>query len=184
MMKSEVSIQQLLRWRLERAEENAPAPPRAALLIELARPWWERCPDVFRALAERLQQIPGDSFAHAMAEPQRGHPGHVVPTLITTNSGEREVYARILYFNIRDGQLRLRFHLEASTDLWQDSFEATLVAPGGDSPLLSQRAERSVDGEFHFEAGLPEELAESWQSLKVTDRMPFRLILRPVVDGA
>jgi hypothetical protein len=41
-MKTEVSIEQLLRWRLALAKEEAPPPPGAAQLLDLARPWWEQ----------------------------------------------------------------------------------------------------------------------------------------------
>jgi hypothetical protein len=42
----------------------------------------------------------------------------------------------------------------------------------------------SVDGEYPLDADLPEELAANWESLKVTDRMPFRFILRPAIGSS
>ena len=44
-------------------------------------------------------------------------------------------------------------------------------------------AAKSASGEYWLEAELPSELAENWKRLKVTDRLPFRLILRLVATG-
>ena len=46
-------------------------------------------------------------------------------------------------------------------------------------PILTAHATESVTSEYRLDADLPGELARRWAGLKVTDRMPFRLILRP-----
>ena len=65
----------------------------------------------------------------------------------------------------------------------QESFEATFVADESARPLLCAPAILSVESEYRIDAELPEELAQGWERLKVTDRLPFRLILRSDKDG-
>src|SRR6266478_8566014 len=81
-MRREFDIEQLLRWRLERAESDAPLPPAGLHLLERARPWWEFWPERFAAHVRRLGAIQ-ISYGYAMAQLQHGHSGHPVPTLIS-----------------------------------------------------------------------------------------------------
>jgi len=60
----------------------------------------------------------------------------------------------------------------------QESFEVTFVSDKSERPLLSAPAKMSLDSEYRIDSELSEELAHGWGQLKVTDRMPFRLILR------
>jgi hypothetical protein len=41
---------------------------------------------------------------------------------------------------------------------------------------------QSQNGEYRIEVTLPDAIAHGWSTLKATDRMPFRLILRPERD--
>lgn len=179
-MTHDVSIGALLRWRLARAEADAPPAPPAARLLELARPWWERWPDQFGARAERLGRIP---FAHgyAMANPDRGRSGYSVPVLLIS-AADIEASAHILYLTVRDGRLRLRFQLDSALGTLEPAFEATFVSESPERPLFAAHASLSQSGEYRLDEALPAELARGWAPLKVTDRMPFRLILRPVTD--
>jgi hypothetical protein len=187
-MQRGVSIEELLRWRLAEAEADAPAPPRAAELLALARPWWERWPERFRAQAERLRAMPL-AYGYAMTTRQRGSAGYPVPVLIA-HATDVEAYAQVLYLAVRDGRLRLRFALggtpPSATGSAESAFEATFVLDVPDAPErppFHGRAERSQSGEYRVDALLPAELVERWTPLKVTDRMPFRLILRPAADA-
>lgn len=179
-MNHKFSVEELLRWRLARAEAEAPPAPRGARLLELARPWWERWPERFQAYVERLGRIQV-AYAHAMAEPARGRTGHPVPTLIA--GAELETAARVLYFSVRDGRLRLRFQLDVASEHAEQDYDVTFVLEPGGRPVLFSNAVASVDNEYRLDADLPEELAVSWEALRVTDRMPYRLILRPVTNG-
>ena len=175
-MSAEISVGQLLRWRLARAERDAPARPRAARLLELVRPWWETWPDRFRAQAERLGRIQV-GYAYAMTESTRGRSGYPVPTLIA-HAEELETFARVLYFAVRDGRLRLRFQLDAVLGKPEQEFEVTFVSDSA-RPIFSAHASASMN-EYRVDAELSEELAAGWEGLKVTDRMPFRFLLRPI----
>jgi hypothetical protein len=172
-----MTVEQLLHWRLARAEAEAPPAPRGAYLLELARPWWERWPERFQSLVERLRQIQ-IAYGHAMAEPRQSQSGHPVPTLIVRAVEELETSARVLYLNVRNGRLRLRFQLDAAAAQGHERFDVTLVADNSERPLLSAPAMLSLESEYRLDAELSEELARGWEQLKVTDRMPFRLILR------
>jgi hypothetical protein len=89
----------------------------------------------------------------------------------------------VLYMNVRDGKLRLRFHLDPIPKT-ERVFEVTFISEGALKPIFSAYASLSVDGEYRLDADLPEDLATTWESLKVTDRMPFRFLLRPTVDNS
>ena len=182
-MKTEIPLEQLLRWRLERAEAEAPPAPRAAHLLELARPWWETWPEKFQPLVEQLGRIQ-IAYGHAMAEPSRGRSGHPVPALIVRGEEESDSSVRVLYLSVRDGKLRLRFQVENTSTPMEPTFEATFVSGTAARPLFSAAAMHSVDSEYRIDAELSAELARDWEQLKVTDRMPFRLILRSDKDGA
>src|SRR5436309_3280949 len=106
-------VEQLLRWRLSQAEAEAPPAPRAGRLLELARPWWETWPERFQSFVERLGGIEV-AYGHA-AEPRQPRGGHPVPALVVRAVEELETSVRVLYINVREGRLRLRFQLDAAT---------------------------------------------------------------------
>jgi hypothetical protein len=180
-MTLDTSVDQLLRWRLARAEAEAPPAPRAARLLELVRPWWEVWPERFQAQVERLRRMQV-AYAYAMVEPSRGRAGHPVPALIS-HAEELETFARLLYFAVYDGKLRCRFQLDSVPGKVEPTFEVTFVSDAASRPLLAAYATASFDSEYRLDADLSDELAASWAGLKVTDRMPFRFILRPVTPG-
>jgi hypothetical protein len=177
-----MDIENLLQWRHQRAEGEAPPAPSAAILLKLVRPWWEVWPDRFAESVRRLASIQL-SYAYAMAQPPHGHTGHPVATLISRENDEQESPARVLYMNVRDARLRLRFQLARPPVPMRDrAFEVTFVSEAGSQPILSAYADLSSDGEYRVDVELPSELAAAWESLKVTDPMPFRFILRPTPD--
>jgi len=176
-LKRSVEIRDLLQWRNQRAEQDAPTPPSGAQLLKLVQPWWEKWPDRFAASVRRLGAIQL-SYGYAMSHPHQGHSGHPVATLIANDADEQEAPARVLYINVRDGRLRLRFHL-TPVPRKDAAFEATFISESGLRPILSAYADSSGDDEYRVDVELPSELAVAWSSLKVTDPMPFRLILRP-----
>ena len=176
-----IPIERLLRWRLSHAEAEAPPAPRAARLLELARPGWESWPERFQSVIERLTRIQ-TAYGHAMAEPQ-SRSGHPVPALIVHTGEELETSVRVLYLNVRNGQLHLCFQLDAAPAQAEQDFEVTFVSEPAARPLFSAPAAKSVGSEYRLSAELSEEVARDWERLKVTDRMPFRLILHPVTTG-
>ena len=179
-MKKAVDIENLLQWRRQRAEAEAPPAPSGAHLLKLVQPWWEKWPDRFAASARRLASIQL-SYGYAMAHPHQGHNGYPVPTLISEGNEEQEAPARVLYMSVRDGRLRLRFQL-APVPRNDRFFEVTFVSDAGLRPILSAQADLSADGEYRVDVELPSELVAAWETLKVTDPMPFRFILRPPAD--
>lgn len=176
-MKREISMEQLLRWRLTLAETEAPPAPSAGHLLALTRPWWEVWPEKFQALLPRVSRIQL-LYGHAMADPNPARGGHLVPALLVRGTEETELLARLLYFNVRAGRLRLRFQFEDTTTVNEPTLEVTFVSDKAVRPLLAAPANRSVDHEYRVDTELPEDVARLWTPLKVTDRMPFRLILR------
>ena len=172
-----MNTEQLLRWRLARAETEAPRAPSAARLLELVRPWWESCPERFQSLVEHVGRI-RIAYGHAMTEPSRSRGGHPVPALIVHAGEKFETSVRVLYFAVRDGRLRLRFQLDAVPAQVDNTLEVTFVSESLSRPLFSASGVLSVDSEYRIDAELSEEVASDWVLLKVTDRMPFRLILR------
>ena len=181
-MKKAVGIEGLLQWRRQRAEAEAPPPTSGAHLLKLVKPWWEMWPDRFAASVRRLAAVQL-SYGYAMAHPLHGHSGHPVAALISRlDDGDQEAPARILYMSVRDGRLRLRFQL-APIPRKDRAFEVTFVSETGLRPILSAYADLSGNDEYRVDVELPGEIALAWESLKVTDPMPFRFILRPAPDG-
>jgi hypothetical protein len=176
-MKTKVTISQLLRWRVSQAEADAPPAPSADRLLEMARPWWEVWPEQFRSLVDRLGQIQV-AYEDAMEETRPSRGGFRVPTLIALANQECEARASVLYLNVRNNRLRLRFRLNAVAAQLPECIEATFVAESSALPRLSARATLSVDAEYCIDTELPVNLAREWEHLNVTDRMPFRLLLR------
>ena len=185
-MTHDPSIERLLRWRLALAEAEAPPPPPAARLLALSRRWWETLPERVHAQLDRLRQMPL-AFGYAMTGDERGRAGHPVPVLI---AGEKdrdedvEAYARVLYFRVREGRMRLQFQIEGEAERLDRAFEVTLVPELADEPVLLGRATWAESGAYRVDVDLPAEFARGWSALRVTDRMPFRLMLRPsLADG-
>jgi len=177
-VKKGVGIESLLEWRRQRAEADAPAAPSGAHLLRLVQPWWEMWPDRFAASVRRLSAVKL-SYGYAMAHPPHGHSGHPVAALISReDDGDQEAPARILYVSVRDGRLRLRFQL-APVPRSDRAYDVTFVSETALRPILSASADLSGDDEYRLDVELPGELAAAWESLKVTDPMPFRFILRP-----
>ncbi len=177
-MKTEATIKELLRWRLAQAEADAPRAPSAAQLLELSRPWWETWPQKFQTLAELLGKIQV-AYGHAMAETRNARTGHPVSTLIVHSSAPVETTACVLHIDVRQGRLRLRFQMDKAACQELAAFETTFVAAGKDKPLFMAQATRSVDSEYRVETELPDDLANAWSGVRVTDEMPFSLILQP-----
>ncbi|HEY0947558.1 MAG TPA: hypothetical protein VGD81_19905 [Opitutaceae bacterium] len=177
------SIVELLRWRAAQAEAEAPPAPRAARLLRLGRPWWEVWPDRFRVAAARVTAR-HVAYGHAMTAPP-GRGGHPVPAVIVRERDDLETCARVLFLSLRDDRLRLRFHLE--DDVGDDAAmcDATFIAAESARVLFDARAIRSAENEYRVDAGIPASLADEWAPLRVTDRKPFRLILRAAkpLDG-
>jgi hypothetical protein len=177
-MKMEPPVQRLLKWRTALAEAEAPPAPRAARLLERARPWWQRQPERFAALAAALNGMHAH-FGHAM-DPGAGQ-GSGIPVaavLLWTNL-ETNSLAHILYFHVRARTLRLRFQLQNTPEAPERDLDVTFVAAESHQPLFSAFATFAPGGEYRIELDLPAALAEAWAPLRVTDRMPFRFILRP-----
>jgi len=177
-VKKVVGIESLLAWRRQRAEAEAPPAPSGAHLLKLVQPWWEMWPDRFAASVRRLAAVQL-SYGYAMAHPPHGHSGHPVAALISREQdGDQEAPARILYVSVRDGRLRLRFQL-APIPRSDRVYDVTFISETGLRPILSASADLSGEDEYRLDVELPSDLAAAWQSLKVTDPMPFRFILRP-----
>jgi len=178
-MNNSERIEQLLRWRLAQAECETPPAPRASRLLALARPWWETRPEQFGALWARLGLIQV-AYGHAMVEPpaSRGS-GFPVPVLIVReDETELEASVRVLYLGTTNNRMSLRFHLDVPPERAAAGFEVTFVDEASAQPLFSAHATRSVDQEYRLDTELTEALAGDLGNLKVTDRMPFRLLLR------
>jgi len=180
-MKTETSMEKMLRWRLEQAGNEAPPAPRASRLLALARPWWEILPERATQLCTRVGRIE-IAYGHAMEHGVGRSAGHPVPVLLLRDEKEIEAAARVLYFTARDGELRLRFCLELPPEVTEAApaatWEVTFVSHEG-VPLFVALAQLAVGREYRVEAAVPPALAEAWAGLKVTNRMPFRFILGP-----
>ncbi len=179
-MNEDSTLAQLLRWRAAQAEAGAPPAPRAARLLALAQPWWETMPAEFAAQVRRLGAM-HLAYGHAMAEPRRPERGHPVPALIVADGQDRELSVRVLYLDVGGSRMRLRLQLDLPAGMIAaETFEVTFVADTvGDAPWATT-ARRSPENEYRIDAEFPDASGPAWRAFKVTDRMPFRLIFRPL----
>jgi hypothetical protein len=176
-MKRKIPIKQLLRWHLAQAVAAAAPAPRARRLLEASRQWWEARPEHYRALAEQLGRI-NIASGDAVAKPKASNGGHPVPLLMILRAENLETSARIIYLNVRDSRLRMRFRLKSINSEGLQGFEVTFV----DSqlrPLFSAVATSLKNKEYCLDVELRAPLDRDWEQLKVKDQMPFRLMLHP-----
>lgn len=181
-MKTEPTIERLFVWQSAQAGAEAPPAPRAARLLELARPWWQRYPDRFSAALARFDQM-HVRLAHAMETDASRSGGFPVPAVITRTNVETSLLADILYLHLRARRLRIRFHLPPLPEPPEPELEVTFVAADGPHALLSGKALLAPGGEYRLEIELSEEIAQAWAHLRVTEPMPFRFVLRPTTDA-
>jgi hypothetical protein len=175
-MKRKTSIQQLLRWRLAQSRASPPPAPRAAHLLQAARPWWEKQPKTFESQVEQLKRIKS-VFGHAPGATVRSDNGYRVPALIVRGEEQSENYARITYFDVPDTRLLLSFKLETALRPVETTFQVTFVSEAGARPLFSAAATVSGEGNYVIETEILAEITSEWGQLKRSDQMPFRLIL-------
>ncbi|HEX2101247.1 MAG TPA: hypothetical protein VHF69_11310 [Candidatus Synoicihabitans sp.] len=176
-MKNHFLLEDLINWRSAQAEADAPPPPRAARLLELMRPWWQVQPERFRALLQQFDTMMRVGYAMDPDRAQREN--HPVPAVVAQTNVETNALADILYLSVRGRTLRLRFALRAAPELRRSKLEVTFVAADSPDPLFFSTATLGPDGDYRVEMELPAKLAEDWSRLRVTERMPFRFILRP-----
>lgn len=175
-MKTELPIERLLAWRVAQAETDAPPAPRAARLLELSRAWWERWPESFDRLVAQLGNI-RVNYGHAMVAEPRGR-GYPVPAVVARTNVEIGSLAEILYFNVASSRLRLRFQVQPVLDPAEPRLEVTFVAVDEPRALFVATAVLAPSDEYRVDAEIPEAVARAWAEIKVTDRMPFRFVLR------
>ena len=176
-MKSKIPIYELLRWRLEHAKSEAPLAPPASRLLDLSLPWWERQPEKFQLLMAQLEKIP-PLDGRRSSKSSRSHRPQLVPALFVRGSEKFANSVSVQYFRVRDGRFRLRFKLDTALMPAEPTLQATFISVTGGRPLLCVTATVLASGGYSVDMELPPELAQDWEQVKVTDRMPFRLILR------
>ena len=178
-MKSEQELGHVMRWVLHQSMEQAPSAPTADELLGQSQPWWETKAERFQKLVERLRTI---QVAYGHASPVRpdGRDGQPVACILVRTDEETEILARPIYFSVRQGRLRFRFRFEATPPLNDPALELTFSVNEPGQTVFSATAHRSVENEYSLEVPLPPDLSDRWQGMKVTQPMPFRLIVRPI----
>jgi hypothetical protein len=175
-MSTKISVEELLGWRAEQSAADAPPVPRASRLLELSRPWWEIWPEKFKSIADQLGTVQM-RYGHAMVDGAVGTSGRPIPAVLVAPDGRHEIVVHVLYLEIKESVLHLRFEIDAAAGALAPQFECILVSEANLGPLFSASAQGCVDREYFISTLVPESLAREWQDLKVTDQMPFRLIL-------
>lgn len=176
-MNAKTNFSKWLERQQSHAALDAPPAPRGFELLDRVRPWWERWPERFRALAEPLAAMEVH-YGRAASGDDPKREGYPVPTVIVRTQAEDRGLARILYFSIADRRLRLRFQMGPDDAVPPENAEVTFVDAASSRPLFAVALEPASGGRFRVEAELTSELAEAWKAFKVTDRMPFHLIIQ------
>src|SRR5690349_10473152 len=98
-MSIDVTIEELLRWRLAIAEAEAPPGPCVAELLTQARPWWERDPMRFQRALQSVMAIK-PAVDDATAQTARPRAFDSVTTLIVRADQQTQACVGVLYFNL------------------------------------------------------------------------------------
>jgi hypothetical protein len=175
-MKPKIPIEELLRWRFKVAKFEAPAPPSAAHLLELANGWWEKYPDEFQAFVAQLKKIQLREDPN-IVKPRRRR-GHRIAALVVSGTSKSQGSVQVRHFRLGDGELNFSFEMENKISAIESSVEVTFISHPAARLLFCALATASADGKCSIKAKLPANLAQNWVHLKPADRMPFRLILR------
>src|SRR5262249_22725009 len=148
-MRTEVTIEELLRWRLASAEADAPPRPPTPQLLKWAQPWWERYPKHFQNVLESLMKLPTllGSPMDQVHQPDALSP---VPTLIVRAGEQSHARVGVLHFNLRKERLHVRFFLDACGNPVEDGFEVTFVSNSSAKPLFSVEARRLAETEYRI----------------------------------
>ena len=178
-MRRDQSIESLLLWRSNEAELEAPVPPSAAELLGRSRPWWVRVPEDFQRYLERLSSAQ-QSFGYAQVDGASRRSAAAVPALFVHPDGESLASVTVTYLGVREGRIRLRFVVAPVVEEANADLTLTFIEVATGSPLLEADAEKAGEREYRLEADLPVGLVEGWSRLRVTDVMPFRLIVHAV----
>jgi hypothetical protein len=181
-MSKKIPLEQLLHWRLKQAEAAAPPPPKAAQLLQSARPWWKKRPKEFRSKVEHLRTFQS-TLSHSTNNKRRKANNILVPALLVYNEIESGVYASIKHFRVLETKLHLSFGLETKMSLVDHNLEVTFISNVTPAPMLDATATISADNTFHLETELPVEIAKEWEQLKLTNPMPFGLIIHSNLEA-
>lgn len=175
-MNQHQKLSHLLRWKFEQSAKEAPPPPDYSFVEQEARMWWEAAPEAFQKLLRLLATLPAEHGFAAGADETADQP--TVPVVVDSREGSEATRGEILYFNISDGLLRLRFRLRPPLAQSPDRVRVTFVANVDMTPVLVAWALPGIDEEFRLEGSLSPTLARDWSGLKATSPMPFRLVLQ------
>jgi hypothetical protein len=175
-MNNENLSDSVLQWRLARAGRGAPPPPNSARLIEQLRPWWEIWPEKLTALRGQLVNL-RVTFGHAAVNAPPSCGSVPVPTVFVHDNKQTGTLAKIVFLSVRGLTLRMRFQIDALPSDATGNLELTILSDQSSRPLVAAEANPVGSGEYRAEVELPPDLAEQWASLKMSERMPFGLIL-------
>jgi hypothetical protein len=181
-MSKKTPLEQLLRWRLKQAEAGAPPPPKAAQLLQSARPWWEKRPKDFRSQMGHLRKFQSAN-SHAATNKRRKGNGILVPALLVCKEVESENYALVTHLNLLETKLRLRFKLETKLPSVEQNLEVTFISNATLTPMFYVTTTVLADNTFQIDTELPVEIAKDWEQLKLTDPMPFGLIIHSNLEA-
>jgi hypothetical protein len=169
-------LSQLLRWQFEQSAIDAPPPPHYNFVEREAPIGWQMAPGAFQKLLRLLDALPAEpGFA---ADPDGNTDQPTVPVVVATGVGSEVTRGEILYFNIAEGRLRLRFRLKPPLAKRPERMRVIFVSNVDMTPVLEAWALPGVDEEFRLEESLLPTLERDWSELRATSHMPFRLILQ------
>jgi hypothetical protein len=176
-MRRKASIERVLRWRFEVAKGEAPPPPSAARLLELARPWWEKWPEMYQKCVEQLRR---SQIGNGQSTPGKKRTGkaYPVPALVVRGEAASVASARMVRFSVCGSRLQIGFRMRAALIPAERFFEATFISATASQPLFDAPATMPHKNEYYIDTEIPGALAKDWRGLSVMHHMPFRLILR------
>ena len=123
------------------------------------------------------------AHSHAATNKRRKGTGVPVPALLVYKEVESEIYALVTHLSLLETKLRLRFKLETKLSPVDQNLEVTFISNATLTPMFYVTTTVSADDTFHIETELPVEIAKDWEQLKLTNPMPFGLIIHSNVEA-
>jgi hypothetical protein len=156
----------LIRWRLNEAEAEAPMPPKASVVMR-DEAW-------LRKLDRAMRQI-GELAYDARTAPVQPHGCRVV---FEDETGNPTVNVLpVLQFSIDPpGELTLRLRQNGEKRFPAGAARCAFISISGD-PLLDTIAEIRADGDILIRNAIGPDLAQKWSGVKANDPKPFGLII-------
>jgi hypothetical protein len=181
-------LDDLLKAAAQQAEVEAPKPPTAAEMRrrEASRQWWKREPGLFSSARLKLfsfEEAHADARADIAYEPESICR---IPALVVRDEvAQLPVDVHVMDFEIAGDELTLKLRL-SGTGIGREErlLQCAFVSGASEEPLAVALADFTSSREAPVHLYPNEEILRRCEEMPYGGALPFRLILRPLLNAA